>query len=1218
MKPWLAVLMAAIFLTAAPAVEMKRVNVARTATAAADAPFTLQRQPVAGKYTPEMAIDGVRSAASRWVSEQSRKPHYLELTLPAAQELSEAIIYPDYPAGTYGRDFCLQYERDGQWHDVAAPEVAAETGVIRVRFAPVVAAKFRYHARTGDRDAYVKLFEFELYARVPDDGKVPMSYRETSDMLKTLPRLQTLALGENWTLSDSAETPGVPVRVGIGLDKQPGKFPLRGEVFYHCDFDLPETFSGHSLLLELGKISVDDEVRVNGVRLGGCGKFEPPYQVVPGSSGIERRYLAPCGKSPFRSGRNHLTVRVNLGFLKGMYEGLPALSAIPEKLPVVELDCKRPGRCGLWTMIGDREHLNQFDAGQPFGLAPRVTASVGDFTGALKVAVDGRALADMPVAAVAGQWLNLPVVPLGGTPPGRHDCELDLQQDGRSVWRQRIDFTVRATAYAPAMPVDGAIPAVPPTGNNDMAAIASGSFGPRFQSGDTLDNTVVAGDGRGSLSFTVLCENPSEGPLLYSTNLKPTPLSPYAVGKYLKADGKYYDGIDNIWSWGFLSDGSGENAAAAVTASSWYGKSWHFTYPSGQTLDFRITSLSPAWELTSDSRRIGLFEHLGRWGLGAPQAMAWEENGRIGIGRRVEGRAMSANWLLVWFHGAENWEEFDSPWLIVLENRPELVELAGDGVTLHYPGKAGNLRGMPLFGVELLDNGRTAGWKERIPDDVVALCRYWSGALLDAPRAVSRAFAVDFASDRVLIHDRFQYAPLEDAWKTPPRRFAPVPPVYPLAAGSGNLKLAVNAPARDVRFATLHGPLMVIEGSDEARYSIDGLLRLVREARQVAPGGDSPYREELEALVLQHMDELKQHPWPMLTSHNRFIIPGAYQPEVSDLLLALPYLSPETAAALRKEIGIEMERYLMASGIPGKEFEGKVRPDLFQQPLLWYFRHPVTGRELPGSVKLPNYPGAGIDKPCWESLQLALLWHYDTATGGSLADRNWAAAVKIFNVIANGHDWATAIVWDSYSGIRVGNGLQEGPIIHAGCAAMARMAARRGDTALRDLASYLAVSQLIGVQASLAANDYLRSRRPFSASHTQAADMIFTEKSRRRHYVEFNEFAGFSPNVIMPRGLLNHPNSFIMTTLPEIMRPYREVWADGTGEFFFPDYDCPDFDVANGTVKLDMLVYMANRRDPEYLARALEWRRNAPWMQRLADLRAILDAAGKIEYRKLW
>lgn len=1222
MKRYLTLILCVAFFSwlAAGESKLKRINVARSAKAAADAPFSLRSNPVPDRYFPALAIDGNRDAgSSRWVSEQSKKPHWLTLTFSQPQTISEAIIYPDYEPGEYGDGFLLQFFHDDKWYPVNNPRVTTGPNRIQVNFDSVTTDKIRYYAQKADRDHYVKLFEFEVYSIVSDDGYRPMTYQEVTSTLGKLSRLKILELRDDWTISADPDAPGVPVRIGVPLNRQQGNFPTQPEVFYHCRFDLPEDFAKQNILIDLGKISADDEVRVNGIVIGGYGRLVPPFKPVSGSSGVIRRYLVQKSSSPFKPGGNHITVRVNRGFRQGMYEGIPTLAVVPESTPLVTLQLKRPGSNGLIHMICDRKHLDIFDVKVPFGLAPRVTVSGADFRGSLNISVDGGAEQVFPVAANHGRWQEIEMIPLLYRLPGHHSVCLTLQQNQKILWSKKYEFTVRAQAYTPSIPVDPAIPAVELNQSNDIARIALGSFGPRFVKNGNLSENLQLADGRGSLSFTSLCENGSIGPLLYSTNIRPTPNSPWAASRYLTADGKYYDGINDVWSWGFISDGSGTSAVVDVTESKWDGKSWRFRYPNGGHIDFRITNLSPAWELNASTSRIHLFEHLQHWGLGTPTRLAWEEKGQIKIGRDITSDAMSANWILAWFNNAEGWTEFDSPWLLILEKQPRSVKLDERALSLEFTGPAGKIRGMPLFGVELLPPMRTAQWAAKLPEEIVERCRYWSRALPGAPRSVKRAFSVDFTKDRVLVHDRFSYDDLsDDAWQTVPRRFAPVPPVYPLAAASGNLKFSIHAKSVDPRFSTLHGPLMLIDNAEEARYQIDGLLHLVTEVRQVQPSGkESSHLQALISLVQSKLPELRKHPWPMLTSHARFIIPGAYQPDVSNLLLTLPYLPEDLARQLKYELQSEMEKYLIARNLPGTEFQGKIRTGVSERPMLSFIKNPLTGLELP-DCSLPNYNTVGIDRPCWDSLRLHLLWHYDYSTNSDLANRHWPEVRRIFNLMPNSHDWATSIIWDSYSGIRVGNGLQEGGIIHAGCVAMARMAQLRGETTLRDLASYLAVSQLIGVQASLSANDYLRSRRPFSASHTQVEDIIFTEKSRNGHYVEFNEFAGFSPNVIMARGLLNHPNSFIMTTLPEIMRPYQVVWADASNEFFTPPYQYSGFNLFNGTVKVDMGLYMLNNTPMEILMKLHSLRQKLPWTEQLADLRALLDAEGKIHYQKLW
>jgi hypothetical protein len=64
------------------------------------------------------AIDGIISDESRWVSQKSSAPAWLELTLGDRQKLAGVHIYSGYQNTNAIQNFVVQFWRDGQWRDI--------------------------------------------------------------------------------------------------------------------------------------------------------------------------------------------------------------------------------------------------------------------------------------------------------------------------------------------------------------------------------------------------------------------------------------------------------------------------------------------------------------------------------------------------------------------------------------------------------------------------------------------------------------------------------------------------------------------------------------------------------------------------------------------------------------------------------------------------------------------------------------------------------------------------------------------------------------------------------------------------------------------------------------------------------------------------------------------------------------------------------------------
>jgi hypothetical protein len=69
-------------------------------------------------FTPAKAIDGVISDASRWVSQPSSTPAWLELDLGGPHKLAGVHLYSGYQNSNAIQKFVVQFWREGQWRDI--------------------------------------------------------------------------------------------------------------------------------------------------------------------------------------------------------------------------------------------------------------------------------------------------------------------------------------------------------------------------------------------------------------------------------------------------------------------------------------------------------------------------------------------------------------------------------------------------------------------------------------------------------------------------------------------------------------------------------------------------------------------------------------------------------------------------------------------------------------------------------------------------------------------------------------------------------------------------------------------------------------------------------------------------------------------------------------------------------------------------------------------
>ena len=77
-----------------------------------------------GNFLASNAIDGVVSDASRWVSQVSTEPAWLELELGTPRKLAGIHLYSGYQNASPIQDFVVLFWRDGAWRDIPSAAIA--------------------------------------------------------------------------------------------------------------------------------------------------------------------------------------------------------------------------------------------------------------------------------------------------------------------------------------------------------------------------------------------------------------------------------------------------------------------------------------------------------------------------------------------------------------------------------------------------------------------------------------------------------------------------------------------------------------------------------------------------------------------------------------------------------------------------------------------------------------------------------------------------------------------------------------------------------------------------------------------------------------------------------------------------------------------------------------------------------------------------------------
>lgn len=282
------------------------------------------------------------------------------------------------------------------------------------------------------------------------------------------------------------------------------------------------------------------------------------------------------------------------------------------------------------------------------------------------------------------------------------------------------------------------------------------------------------------------------------------------------------------------------------------------------------TELSPAVLYHNQHSQITFFHDIDSWGLSGPTHFAMPtEVGPVVVqsGDGTKATAMSEPWIVAWFSGAKGWL-FDVPWLIVLEKKPESIELDREGLTIRFTGRGGRVVAMPLYGYYKCPPAGTAwskvlpgtvdfeidtsSWASSFPESVAARCRWWSRVHRRFPIYLHETFSVDRLREIVTVRSKVEFIEIADDWNTEPLTFAPIAPTVALALTDDHNRfpMRVSDPVTDPFIFTPHGPYMGVVGKDSYDLEFPTLKYINEVERPELPPQGAPLlaREALTRL----------------------------------------------------------------------------------------------------------------------------------------------------------------------------------------------------------------------------------------------------------------------------------------------------------------------------------------------------------------------------------
>lgn len=271
------------------------------------------------------------------------------------------------------------------------------------------------------------------------------------------------------------------------------------------------------------------------------------------------------------------------------------------------------------------------------------------------------------------------------------------------------------------------------------------------------------------------------------------------------------------------------------------------------------SAYSPVTVWQSRESRLTLFAELATSGLGGPAFLAYSSPTGIATlrpGAGFEGTEMRENWLLTGFPGATGWTNWDSPWGVFFEHRPQRVTLGTNGVEVEFAGPAGTWSMLPVYGYgkppaqgkphlgKPPAKGKallTWEWPIVVAVDPLTRVRYWAGATRRFPWRLRETASPDVSLSGVHWKAQFDWWELSDQWNTRPIRLAPVSPALglDLAVGGGRRVEFSRAPF-NYEIPTPSGPFYAVPDVDGYEVTLP-FLREVLETTRVTPGSGAAH-----------------------------------------------------------------------------------------------------------------------------------------------------------------------------------------------------------------------------------------------------------------------------------------------------------------------------------------------------------------------------------------
>ena len=951
-------------------------------------------------------------------------------------------------------------------------------------------------------------------------------------------------------------------------------------VWYRKEFTINQKLPD-LIWFEMGYISAGDNVYLNGKEIAST-----PHR---GATFTFRRYL--LNKAPFNQGKNILAVRVQLGYMKGMYNGTPTLYKAEVPKLVASFVHKNPNVNPLKRQISENKTINIFPPNETIALQQKLFLTTSNDVECKIVYKFNNILKETVTKLKPKKLTYTNTIEFPAPKPGKHKIQYTIYLANKLIEEKEISFTVEKTKNF-TIPQNN----LKDTCTTPLNTFSVGSNGPRtVYKRAFLTDLPNTSEIRGSATGALGISTKHNGILPLFTHVN-TPIGKWDIKDWDNNLGSRYDGITTVRPLGIIQLNDKQLTSFKCTNSTWTSRTYQLNY-NEESLTCTINQLSPGWLLETRSKSLRLFKPVKNLQYGPPSKIYTSSNNINNL---------THNFFVASWERSKNFHDVNFPVVVILQNRPKSITLDNQGILLNFENATGKVILVPLYGVKPI---ATRALNKKDLHRAEKLAKLIPGL----PEKVKRFISIDWDKSHLIVQEDFYHSTWKDNWNTPIKKYSPISPSFVLASASNLIKLSNNKKVIDCNYPLNAGPLCVVEGTRHLTQ-IDNLTKFVREERTITNNSaiDVNWAAKLEALVLTKLPELEKHPWAQFNASNSNVTVGGLEPEFTNLLLTMPFLSAKTKNRLLKAIHDEAKLTFTNDKllVGGKRRKKKTA-------ITSYLTNSVTNKVL--AAPYIHATQGGIDGPCWIGNQISLLWNYAYYCNKmKFLEEKKEYFERYINTLINSNDWSYSVSWDSHSGIRVGNGLQESTIFQAAFASAAKFYHSIGNYPKRDQMAAYSMLHLVGITSVVSEKTakYLRENRPYLATCPDAQWIERDEKLLPNHFFEFNERGGLFHSIMRGGSEPLFSNSWIMTQTPNVMRPFKELWPQATNNHYRPTLSDWRFELP---VPVDTYLHMTTN-PPFSIEKQFNTRMSFPLKDngRIADIRAYLEYKTGTQWVKLW